>query len=305
MAYWIKQRLNVRFGLRLWGQLICFLLLFAMSLTLTGASQDADTVRVPIFGFHDIIDLDDPQELPPNRPGFESDYTKQNLYPFLNYLVDQNYWFLSTQDLYTYFIKRSEPVPEEYLDRKPVMITFDDGYYSAYKNVLPILKDLERNYGEIVKVVLFINPKYTGAKMAGYLPHISCEEMQEGYRLKFYDIQSHGHTHQQLTRLKFKGLQEELGLAKNSLRKCLKDLDTKGWTSAHIAYPFGASSKRVEKSLPQYYLTGYLYDDTISRPNKLRNPYRISRIRTNLSMSPSQLIKIAERATLIRKEYNN
>lgn len=300
----IRQPFQLTIGSRLIQQLISLLLLFAISLTLTGATRKPDIVRVPIFGFHDVIDLKDSHEIPPQRPQFDSDYTKQNLYPFLNYLVDHNYWFLSTQDLYTYFIQKSEPIPEKYWNRKPVMITFDDGYYSAYKNVLPILKDLERNYGEIAKVVLFVNSKYMGAKMVGYLPHMSCEELREGYNWGFYDIQSHGHAHQKLTRLKFKALQEDLSLAKTSLRTCLDDLDTRGWTAAHFAYPFGEVSRRVEKAMPQYYLTGYLYDDVISRPTKLRDPYRISRIRANLSTSPGQLIKLAEQATLIHSKLD-
>lgn len=285
---------------RLFQQLICVSLIFLLSLGLGGSTKKTQAIKVPIFGFHDIVDLADVNDAPPYRKKIESDYTKQDLYPFLNYLVDHHYWFLSTQDLYTYFIKKSQPIPDEYLNRKPVMITFDDGYYSIRKNVLPILKDLDRNYGETVKIALFVNSKYVGSKIKGHLPHLSCEELQEGYRAGFYDIQSHGHGHRKFTRLRLKSLKTDLAIAKDELRKCMQELDTKAWTASHIAYPFGAISRRVEKYLPEYYLTGYLYDDVISRPNKLRNPYRISRIRVNRSLSPRQLIKLAEKATVIQ-----
>ena len=109
---------------------VSLFLIFILSVTLVGATKRPPAIKVPIFGFHDIVDATNPDENPPKRPKFDNDYSKQNLYAFLNYLVEKNYWLLSTQDLYTYFIKKSQPIPSEHLNQKAVMITFDDGYYS-------------------------------------------------------------------------------------------------------------------------------------------------------------------------------
>jgi hypothetical protein len=56
----------------------------------------------------------------------------------------------------------------------------------------------------------------------------------------------------------------------------------------------------VERYLPGYHLTGYLYDDIVSRPALLKNPFRISRIPVNLRTTPRELVNLAETATPAR-----
>lgn len=301
MKMWVPECFGLKTFRILQRKFVSLFLIFILSLTLVGATKRPPAIKVPIFGFHDIVDAVNPDENPPNRPQFDNDYSKQNLYSFFNYLVAQNYWFLSTQDLYTYFIKKSQPIPTEYLNRKPVMITFDDGYYSIHTNVLPILKDLEKNHSKIAKIVLFVNPNTLGVNVEGYLPHITCYDLREGYKRGFYDIQSHTFSHKVLTQLGSNDLNTELEQAKTELRQCTYDLDRNKWVAAHMAYPYGWVNKKVEKYLPKYHLTGYLYDGIISRPNRLRNPYRISRVRVNRFTTPRQLIKIAEQATRINQ----
>lgn len=272
----------------------CFLLCL-LSLNISAASK-SPWVRVPVFGFHDIVDTQELEDLKFQRPLVSTDYQKRNLYSFLNYLVVNDYWFLSSQDLFVYFIQKSKPIPVEYESRKPVMITFDDGYSGVHDHVLPILKDLEYIYREKVKVVLFVNPAYMGVNIPPYIPHMSCDDLRDGFQRGYYDIQSHGYGHQNLTKLNTENLRMELEKGKLKLRECTQDLDRNQLVAAHIAYPFGAISTKVERSLGGYHLTGYLYDNIVSRPTNLKNPFRISRIRVNKDMTTHQLVKIAETA---------
>lgn len=279
--------------------LLCVIVVFnspAIARTSTTTS-----FRIPIFGLHDIIDEANIQQSHKNRLQFDNDYFKQDLYTFLNYLAKNNYWFLTTQDLFIYFIQKSQPIPPERIGQKPVMITFDDGYEGVHQSVLPILKDLEKNYQTKVKIVWFVNPGLMGVKLKDFLPHVSCEELRDGYKRGYYDIQSHGQTHKKLTLVKDKDLKFELEQAKLELRTCTQDLDKNKWVAAHVAYPFGSINRRVEKSLPPYYLTGYLYDGNILRVNRYTNQYRLSRIAVNRYTSPRRLIRIAQRATTLRK----
>ncbi|MEG4291427.1 hypothetical protein Q5692_22995 [Microcoleus sp. C2C3] len=85
-------------------RIISFLLAFILTSITYQVILEIITVQIPIFGFHDIVDLQNPQEIPPQRREFPGDYSQQNLEPFLDYLVSHNYWFLSSQDLYEYFI---------------------------------------------------------------------------------------------------------------------------------------------------------------------------------------------------------
>ncbi len=277
-----------------------FIFIFLLSFTLSGAAKKPLGMKVPIFGFHDIVDPDNKDSKSSERAALSNDYKKQNFEIFLNYLVENDYWFLTSQELFVYFIQKSKPIPKENLNRKPIMLTFDDGYESVHQTVLPFLKDLEKKYQEQVKIVLFINPKTLGVKIEKFIPHLTCQQLREGYKLGYYDVQSHGYSHQKLTRLKSQFLKTDLEQAKTGLRSCLADLDPNQWVGAHISYPHGAVSRHTERYLPGYHLTGYLYDGVISRPNRLRNPFRISRVRVNRYTTPRQLIRVANRATRIK-----
>lgn len=290
-----------------WQRSLGLFLLAIASLGLTGANFTAKRERIPILGFHDIIDLQNPAQIPPYRQSFEIDYTKQDLEKFLEYLIKENYWFLSAQDLYIYFIEKSQPIPSEYHGRKPIMLTFDDGYQGIHENALPILEKLAKKYNRKGKLVLFINPQTMGMQNDEKdVPHTTCDNLREGYQKGFYDVQSHGYSHQNLTKLKGKALDNELALAKFALRKCLHDLDKNKLVAAHIAYPYGAVNKSVEKALKPYYISGFLYDDKFLRVNRINNKLRISRLTINNKMTAQQLIEQATTAsTLTLDQLNN
>ncbi|MGL5064188.1 MAG: polysaccharide deacetylase family protein, partial [Microcoleus sp.] len=61
------------------AKFIYLLPLLIISLGLSGWTVEPTAVRIPIIGFHDIIDVQNPADLPPRRLAFENDYTKQNL----------------------------------------------------------------------------------------------------------------------------------------------------------------------------------------------------------------------------------
>lgn len=266
-----------------------------------GAAYRTPSIRIPIFGLHDIVDEANIDQSPEKRTQFENDYFKKDFYTFINYLAKNNYWFLTTQDLFIYFIQKSQPIPSDKIGQKPVMISFDDGYSGVHDNVLPILKDLEKTYNKKVKIVWFVNPGLMGVRLKDFLPHASCADLRDGYKRGYYDIQSHGQTHKKLTQIKGKELKFELEQAKFDLRTCTEDLDRNKWVAAHFAYPFGQVNRRVEKSLSPYYLTGYIYDGNVARINRHTNKYRISRITVNRDSSPKKLIRIAKRATTLKK----
>jgi poly-beta-1,6-N-acetyl-D-glucosamine N-deacetylase len=193
---------NFLFRLLHKAKFIYLLLVLIISVGLSGWSVESRSVRIPIIGFHDIVDIQNPADLPPRRLAFENDYTKQKLSVFLEYLFKQKYWFLSAQDLYVYFIKKSQPIPPEHLGHKPIMLSFDDGYEGVHKNGLPLLEKLSSLHKENGKFVLFVNPLFLGVDMGGdFLPHTSCNDLRTGYQKGFYDVQSHGFSHKRLTRL--------------------------------------------------------------------------------------------------------
>lgn len=275
-------------------RIISFLLVFLLTLITYQAILEIITVEIPIFGFHDIVDIQNPKEIPPQRRDFPGDYTQQNLEPFLESLVSNNYWFLSSQEFYNYFLAKPQKiVPAEFRDRKKVMITFDDGNQSIYTHLLPILEKLEKKYSQKIKVVVFVNSGFLG-RQDSLIKKVNCQQLRDGFQKGFYDIQSHGLNHENLTQISSAALDRELGEDQIRLRKCTQDLDSNQTIASHIAYPFGAVNKQVDKSVSKYYSSGYLYD---SSKFKLRffppNKYRISRLTINSKHSTKRLIGLA------------
>ncbi|MEG3862731.1 polysaccharide deacetylase family protein [Microcoleus sp. herbarium12] len=282
---------------------IYLFLILAISIGISGWTVESNFVRIPIIGFHDIVDTRNWAELPPKRLAFPTDYTKQDLSVFLEYLIKENYWFLSSQDLYVYFIEKSQPIPTQNLGQKPIMIAFDDGYKGVHENALPLLEKLSVIYKDKGKFVLFVNPHFLGVYMGkDFLAHTTCNDLRDGYQKGFYDVQSHGFTHKNLTKISGKELEFEIAKSKLELRKCMGDLDKNKVIGAHIAYPYGASDSEVEQILPKYHLTGFLYNDRLFRVNRLENNYRISRITVDKNTSPRDLIKVAQRASTLKKK---
>ncbi len=275
-------------------RIIQFFIAFIITLITYQVIIELITVQIPIFGFHDIVDLQNPQETPPRRRDFPGDYSQQKIEPFLESLVVNNYWFLSTQELYDYFLATTPKiVPAEYRDRKKVIISFDDGNKSIYTHLLPILEKLENKYAKKIKVVVFINSGFFGTHHS-LIKKVNCQDLRDGFKKGFYDIQSHGLNHENLTKIPLKALERELSQDQMRLRKCTQDLDPNQTVASHIAYPFGAVNKQVENHVGKYYTSGYLYD---SLKLKLRffphNPYRISRLTINNKHSTKTLIKMA------------
>ena len=275
-------------------RIISFLLAFLLTVITYQVILEFITVEIPIFGFHDIVDIQNTQEIPPQRRDFPGDYSQQKLEPFLEYLVSHNYWFLSSQELYEYFIANpKKEVPSEYRDRKKVMIAFDDGNKSIYTHLLPILERLENKYSTKNKAVVFINSGFFGTNNS-LIKKVNCQDLRDGFKKGFYDIQSHGLNHENLTKIPLKALDRELGEDQIRLRNCTQDLDQNQTVASHIAYPFGAVNTQVEKYVAKYYKSGYLYD---SLKLKLRffphNKYRISRLTVNSKHSAKRLMNLA------------
>jgi poly-beta-1,6-N-acetyl-D-glucosamine N-deacetylase len=246
---------------------------------------------IPILGFHGIIDSQTSASQPSQAV---MHYPKQDLEKLLDYLVRNNYWFLTTQDLYDFFLKKSHKIPREHLNQKPIMISFDDGYKTVYTHLLPILYKLEEKYRKKVKVVLFINPGFLENPRNPASTRLRCKELREGLKQGFYDIQSHGLNHKNLTFLTSQELTQELSQAQIQLRNCTADLDPQQKVASHFAYPYGAFNKQVQSYTSKYYLSGYLYNNKSLDYSCLKNYYEIPRVPINQQVSFQQMLEVAE-----------
>jgi poly-beta-1,6-N-acetyl-D-glucosamine N-deacetylase len=288
---WGVNRSSLKRGVTIAGGL-------ALALAIGIGVIEAQVDRVAVLGFHDIIDPNLPSERAPARDPVESDYTRQDFERVLTYLVDQNYWFLTAEELYDYFAKPNpDPIPEEFKHRPRVAISIDDGYASAHAHVLKAAEKVQKRTGKTVKFIWFINPAFLG-RTDTELPRMTCEDLQAGFEAGFYDVQSHTANHQDLTTLEPEAIEIEFKQARDQLVACIGDLDRQHQVARHVAYPFGKTNSTVIKYARRYHLSGYVYDSHLLRVLPWHDRYRLSRLPVNGSMPVEKLKKWASRGSL-------
>ncbi len=237
------------------------------------------TLEIPVFGFHGIFD-----ELTPPGNIRNFDYPKDQLKLFLEDLAQRKYWFLSTQDLYDYFLSpQRKTIPYEHSRDRPIVLSFDDGYKNAHTKLMEILPEIEQQYGKKIKIVFFINPGFMDK--LGNNTHASCADLREGYKKGYYDLQSHGQNHENLTEISLLRVESELSRAQKNLKACVGDLDSTQEVANHFAYPFGATNDEVINLTKKYYKSSYLYNSRALHPLHDKDKYRLSRFTVNRETS--------------------
>ncbi len=158
-------------------------------------------------------------------------------------MVSQDYWFLTNQDLYDFFLTKSKAIPYEYRNESAIMLTVDNGYKTVYTNLLPMLSKLEKKYGNKIKLVLFISPGTLANDNGIPTTHLRCQELRYGWEKESFDIQFHGDNHKNLTEISQQQIVSELLLARIQLRKSLDDLDPEQKVASNVAYPYATTNK--------------------------------------------------------------
>jgi len=272
---------------------INYILSFCLTLSIILMSNQlvnaVNPISIPIFSLHEVVEL--------NKLPQSSLYTntKQDLEKFLDYLVRNKYWFLSTQELSEYFIEKSKPIPSQHLSQKPIMLTFDDGYKGVHTHLFPVLESLKKKYGMTAKLVLFVNPSSINSAA-----HLTCDDLRKGLSQGFYDIQSHSFHHYNLTKLSDNQLTFELTEAKQFLRQCTQGLDSNQTVALHLAYPYGSSDALVQMLASKYYLSGYSYENLAMQPEQLKNKYQLPRLNITKNTSLTKMIQLAESSSRLK-----
>lgn len=149
--------------------------LFAYRAVRTSASTPKDGIDVPILMYHSVLKNSDGNKYIVSPDDFERD---------LKFLAENGYTTVVMRDL-TEYVYEGEALPE-----KPVVLTFDDGYYNNYLYIYPLLQ----KYGAraVISIVGSYTDLYTEQKdtHANYA-HLSWDTAREMQDSGYVEIQNH------------------------------------------------------------------------------------------------------------------
>jgi peptidoglycan/xylan/chitin deacetylase (PgdA/CDA1 family) len=175
----------------------------------------------------------------------------------MNYLKAHGYNTISIDQLYSYRTKNT-PLP-----KKPVMITFDDGYVSNYTMAYPILKANKQ------KATVFMIANEIDIK-SDALTSKQLKEMD----VNNFRVESHTNKHENLATLTYAEQLATITKAKQTLEKLL------GRRVRYLAYPFGAYNSNTKNATHDAgYKLGISTDAGFT--SKQDNRYTINRIFIN------------------------
>ena len=169
--------------------------------------------------------------------------------------------------------------------KKPIILTFDDGYEDNYRNLLPLL---QKHDAKAVIYALADRSLMTNAwdTVHGEIeaPLMSNAQLRECHQSGYIEIGSHGCTHQHLTKLDTAMAEREIAESKSILEGIIGD------EVVSFAYPYGDYADREAELVKA---AGYSFGiGTVSGPLKLgTDRYRVRRITMFPHTKPSTFWK--------------
>ncbi len=224
--------------------IICYILIFAavvsaakiceMSNSRTALAEiEEGSVALPVLMYHSVC----------GEAGKAAKFivSEQDLRADFEYIKNNGYTTVGSAELID-FTENGTPLPE-----KPIMITFDDGYYNNYKIAFPLLKEYN------MKAVISIIGRYTdlysenNEENVNY-SHITWNEAREMIDSGLVEIQNHSYnshtTGEGRNGTKKKKGESETAYAEyiySDIGKLQDEIeDHLGYTPQLFAYPFGS-----------------------------------------------------------------
>ena len=232
--------------------------------------QRAD-VKIPVLLYHNFVTT-----VPDSDPdNFNYINTPICFEENIKTLLDNGYSIISIKDLNDAYSGKIA------LPDKPIIITFDDGYYSNYEYIYPILKKYN------AKVSIFIVTDKIGKEIAGikYLDWDNCLEMQNSGLVEIF---SHSKSHIFYDKVPVRKLRDDVLESYKEIEKHLGKQDLKVF-----AYPYGAYTQRAVQTLENNGIDFQVYDIGINNFKNLDKSF-IKRINIPCEMTGKEIIEEIE-----------
>ena len=225
-------------------------------------------IKVPVLLYHNFVTVV-PESDPDN---FNYINTPQSFEENIKTFLANGYTIISFNDLNNAYSGKTT------LPDKPIIITFDDGYYSNYEYIYPILKKYN------VKASIFVVTDNIGKELDGikYLNWDNCLEMQESGLVEIF---SHSKNHIFYDKVPVRKLRDDV---KDSYREIEKYLGKQKLKV--FAYPYGAYTKETVKVLKNIGIDFQVYDLGINNFKNLDKSF-IKRINIPCEMTGNEILE--------------
>ncbi len=175
------------------------------------------------------------------------------------------------------------------LPRRPVLITFDDGYEGVHRHALPALAAHGFPATLFVTTGWLRGPYDTGGALDTMLDWDQVRELAAAG----VEIGGHSHTHPQLDQLAEARLRFELIHGKEIIT------DRLGAPPASFAYPYGYSDRRVRRAVRE---TGYAQALAVGNglARRAQGPYALRRVTVRRRTGPEEFAGLVEGRAVAR-----
>lgn len=228
-------------------------------------------VKIPVLLYHNFV-ITVPDEDPDN---FNYINTPESFEENIKVLLENGYTIISMKELNGAYNLKTDLPP------KPILITFDDGYYSNYEYIYPILKKYN------VKASIFIVTDNVGKEIDGikYLGWNECLEMQKSGLVEIF---SHSKRHVFYNRFPVTEIRSDVIESYKAIKENLGNKSLKVF-----AYPYGAYTNRTVWILKFSGIDMQVYDIGINNFKDLDKNY-IKRINVPCEMTGKEIIEEIE-----------
>jgi len=221
---------------------LTLLLLFTCALPNTAQATAHETIDVPIIMYHKITkDSGQIGKFAITPDDFEAD---------LQFLQKSDFTPVTMADLIA-FVHAGKDLPPH-----PVVLTFDDGYFSDYRYMFPLLRQYDTR--AVSSIIGKVTDEYTAEGREDILyPHLLWPQIAEMAESGLVEIQNHGYD-LHCTRKGSSGAKRRRGESDGAFARRLSDDLTKlqarteemlGQTPTTFTYPFGAKSAGTDELL--------------------------------------------------------
>ena len=256
--------------------LIIFLIIIFILLCVFGYKKYKDKkrpdIKIPILLYHNFVTT-----VPDTDPdNFNYINTPASFEENIKTLLEYGYTIISMEDL------ENANTGKANLPNKPIIITLDDGYYSNYEYIYPILKKYN------IKASIFIVTNKIGREIDGikYLSWDNCLEMQNSGLVEIF---SHSTKHVFYNKLSVRELRDDVKESYKLIEEHLGKQDLKVF-----AYPYGAYTNETVRTLKNNGIDYQVYDIGMNNFKNLDKNY-IKRINIPCEMTGIEIIEEIEK----------